>query len=516
MSSCKNTKTAMNESFENKYVAEGVSLENKGAGKELIVLAEADETLQKAEIEAIEVILAGRQAEESAIGPKIHEKVSEIEGGAKTLLNSFKEKVTNIVFGQKENEGQPKLPKEIFFPEEELERVKRMGLRGRKEALGEWKEKYAKQKETLANFQEEMIGRIRQCPDMHLDNFRFIKEEANRLGFTPEQKENILSIFNAYARKHNEVASIRREHPNDGELFEALFKSAPKGKIEVVEGPMTLYFKCFNVKDYALIYSQSFSGDKEFTEHDINVANMSQGCSIPTAPIKGLEGCIIAENRFVMNKRFQSVEGFSKVYSPARNEWIDEKIANENILATSENTRIHEEQHAIKRLFFDRLLRRNTFKELLSSKTDNEREKWLANYLRYTRQSAAEPRAKDEILAFFKDGTNPTETLKYLTESKKEGGLYDYLDDDNIEWPSRLQYMLQVENYKKLYDKTRNKIYTEEYHALIENSIHNAEFLEQNGRTKEQVIALLINEPLSKWAKVVGRLVAGKRIAKEK
>lgn len=514
----------MNENMEGSAPFAKISVESKENGKELDVLKLADEVLEKAEIETAEAVSESREVRNSAAGAKIEKELTaamqdlfDFEDRAIESFNKLKSRITDIVFGGQENNSEnSRLPKEIFVPEEGIERISKTGSRGRREALSEWKEKYAEQKETLASFQEEMIGRIRQNPDMHLDNFRFIKERTNELGLTPLQKETILSIFNSYAEKHNEVAAVRKENPDDSELFEELFKAKPKGKIEIVEGPMTLYFRCYELEDYAVIHSQSFLSGNKVSEHDIKSANMSQGCSISTAPIKGLEGCIIAENRFLMNKSFQAVEGFPKVYSSARNEWIDKEAAKEDIDAESEKTRIHEEQHAIKQLFSETLLRRNTFTELLAAKTEKDQEIWLSNYLRYVRQIIAEPRVKDEILAFFKEDSSPKDTYKNLVRSKKEGGLYDYLEVDESRMPSTFHYLLKLESFKKLYSDTRDKIFREEYHALIENSIRNTVFLKKNGYTKEQVIGLLINEPLSKWAKVIGRLVEGKRIATEK
>ena len=93
---------------------------------------------------------------------------------------------------------------------------------------------------------------------------------------------------------------------------------------------MTLYFRCKDIKDYARITSGKFSPEMNPTSHDIKYAKRTGGIAISGSLIPKLDGAIIAENSGFLGYHFKP-------------------------LIESENTRKHEEQHAIKRLFEEKV-----------------------------------------------------------------------------------------------------------------------------------------------------------------
>lgn len=286
---------------------------------------------------------------------------------------------------------------EIFDPQEELAKIKKLPGEEKREALAEYKKKLAQQKEGIAGLQDRLISVIRKNPNIPLQELEDILEkESKKLKLTDEQEYIAWEILDKYQEKHEEVREIRGDYPNDIELFKKLFDKEPKGKIKVVEGPMTLYFRCYNLEDYALIHSEAFMDNRPLNEKDLEAANLTSGVNIPTALVHGLEGVIIAENV--------------------------QKVAPES----REQTLIHEEQHAIKSLFRDVAMRANIKLGLYKFETEEEVKLFGERLFRYWRKNA-ENRAKDELLAYIKSGESFDFTFRALTKTKEEGGIYDNL-----------------------------------------------------------------------------------------
>jgi hypothetical protein len=52
-----------------------------------------------------------------------------------------------------------------------------------------------------------------------------------------------------------------------------------------------------------------------------------------------------------------------------------------------------------------------------------------------------------------------------------------------------------------------DKMLVEEYRRILSDGVEAIEKMEENGYTKEEIIALLTYEPLAKWGKVVARII---------
>jgi len=410
----------------------------------------------------------------------VFDRLKDLEEKIYLLIKQTKERITALIAPEKESE--PVItPGEIFDPEAALKRVRKFPKKEQSQELKEFKEKLAYQKEGLARIQEQLIIAIRKNPDASTGQlYEIVRDFGPRYGLTEAQKETAKSMLQTYVEKHKRVREIRGQCPDDDDLWFALFGNIPRGRIEVIEGPMTLYFRCHDIVDYGLIYSQSFLQNRQITQEDERVANMSGGVSVGTSLAKGLDGTIIAENA-----EGRPFEGYAK------------------------GTFLHEEQHAMKKLFREELTKNNALQELKASKTDEEREAAMRHYFQWLRHNE-EGRAKDEIFAFLKDGFHsPQDTLKYLTESKEEGGLYDYFANEE---EGLIQFLVPKlgEKHKPLIQKTVQQVFVTEYRKFLEDGIGAFTALREEGYSQEQTIALLIKEPLTKWEKVVRRLLKAK------
>ncbi len=152
--------------------------------------------------------------------------------------------------GSVEHQIEPKMetteppiePDEIFNPEKELSEIKIASKKERKQKLQEFKEKLAYQKEGLARTQEELTNIIRENPDIAWRELYGKTLDLLVKYGADEQKDKVRKILSNYHWRHLAIKEAREKFPDENQLFEAVFGRPPRGKIEVIEGPVTLYF----------------------------------------------------------------------------------------------------------------------------------------------------------------------------------------------------------------------------------------------------------------------------------
>ena len=194
---------------------------------------------------------------------KIEENLQQAKDTGRLLEQAYweavkKGSVKHHIEPKEETSNPPIEPDEIFDPEKELSEIKTVPKEEKKKRLQEFKEKLAYQKEGLARTQEQLINVIRDNPDINWPELYgkaldlLTKYGANM------QEDKVREILSRYHWRHLAVKEAREKFPDDDKLFEAIFGRPSRGKIEVMEGPVTLYFRCHNTNDYALISKQTF------------------------------------------------------------------------------------------------------------------------------------------------------------------------------------------------------------------------------------------------------------------
>ncbi|PIW97469.1 hypothetical protein COZ81_02360 [Candidatus Jorgensenbacteria bacterium CG_4_8_14_3_um_filter_38_10] len=491
---------------------ESISLEKKTAeSKKEINLAEfKEQTIQATENKTEELIIQGQNQidkieEKSGLslpnlvsireefGP--FNKLKEIQGQSGAFVNEIKNKLADIGRPTKnlEEKNFPFPPigeGEIFAPKIELQKIHQAPKEEQPERLREFKEKLTYQKKGLALIQEKIIQKIKENPDAPLGQlYEWVRDLGPKYGLTNEQKEISRKLLQTYVDKHAKVRSIREQYSDDKELFKALFGQEPKGDIKVVESPVTLYFRCQDPLDYTYLHSHSFQKSKDVTNEELKAAERSAGVTLGSCLVPGLERAITAENSFFVLSDYDSEQVFK-----------------------------HEEQHTIKQLFKDKLRESELLcqeRELWAKfyqaiQNNDERLATLKSYLRVRRQIISDEKAKDEILAYLKEKRmTMTKIAEYLTIPKEKGGYYDYLISDKqrfISWFAE-NYSDEFKKFKSTIEKAVEEVYGEEYQNLIRKSVMALQSLRETGYSKEAIIALLIQEPLSGWEKVVKRLI---------
>lgn len=379
---------------------------------------------------------------------------------------------------------------EIFDPEREIRDILKVPKEQRRQKLTEFKEKLTFQKVGLARAQDLLIDEIRHKPNGKTEDFyEMAIEMGTEFGMNETQKKETKEILERYEKQHNAIEKVRKEFPGDKELFRGLFHKAPKGKIEVLVGPVSLYFKCYDFEDYMTVFfheRMKGSGKKrDFTEEEKKEAMESKGINVPSSSYPDIGWAIMAENASGVGNSSQSDEESKQIFT-------------------------HEEQHTIKSFFEkEELLDPNhpsslfpIRKRFLDAETEKEKEKVLEEYFRAFRHNAEEY-AKDEILAYYKDGRLPV-VYERLSASKEEDGDYDYLAE-----PKKIDYlwMKATDEVRALSKRVRDRVLIKEYKETLASGVESIRKMEAGGYDKEEIIALLTHEPLSKWKKAVDRVL---------
>jgi len=402
-----------------------------------------------------------------------------------------------------------------FDAKKELQEVRHAPREERAQKLAEFKETLALQKEGLGETQEELIKIIREKPDTPFPQlYEAALKLGSRFGMNEEQKEIAKDVLQAYAEKHAKIQEVRDQYPDDPKLYEVFFGEKPHGKVEVVEGPMTLYFRCHDVDDYIRIHEQHFLlKNNKMDSLDKKIAETSLGLSINTSRIPGLDGVLIAENSSRLGNVDEPTFTFRKglderdmILTP---EWRQKELKMEKD-QKSQGVQDHEEQHVIRGLFKTKIVEHYTKERFENAETDTEKILAIKSFWRDQRQNAEE-RASNEIMAFFKMNNPIENTLERLTRPIEKNGCYDLCSNimkDQKEWINK--HYGKDTKANDLLNKTAENVFITEYHQLLRNGAEALQQLEDNGYSKDKAIGVLIHEPLSNWQKTVGRLLENK------
>ncbi|MBI3633135.1 MAG: hypothetical protein HY226_02480 [Candidatus Vogelbacteria bacterium] len=334
------------------------------------------------------------------------------------------------------------------------------------------------QKLAMAAMQTEMIEAIRQKPDISKDDLWSIAYKhlgTNNMPVADQAK--VLTIIEQYISLHKAVKTTRQKFSNDSDLFNYLFNQEPQGKIEVKTGPIVIYIRCSDVRDFGLAFRDDPSNDEPPSPVELLHAEKVGGKFLRNARQPELTGTLIIENNLRVIKEKDREEAFE-----------------------------HEEQHAIKNLFEDKE-RETDFmgqEDVSDKKKANE---MVENYLTIFRKNSMERLAKHEILAYMKTGQSGKQTYEDLTQQTKDGGIYDYaanyipyLKETSQSWKPIFQSALT--------DELLRKVFEDEYWKVVASGCRAFDKLTEKVKlSRQDTINLLTVEPLSKWEKLAERII---------
>ena len=203
-----------------------------------------------------------------------------------------------------------------------------------------------------------------------------------------------------YEKKHKAVKQAIQDFPDPNVLFERCFEKKPLGKVEIVPGPMTIYFRCFDENDYFTAHEY---GRKSKSMDEKAIKEHTGGTAIWYSGITSLQGCLTVEN--------VSVNG-----------------------GYSNGVRIHEEKHQFNKLFRPLEYSQSVddvFNYALeySKNPEQLRQRILYSWMLLQRKvMGIDDQARGEILAYLHEGMTLTDISQIIQNSQ----VYDYVKGFNV------------------------------------------------------------------------------------
>lgn len=369
--------------------------------------------------------------------------------------------------------------KEAFDQVKEYKKVQKIlesnqGPEVNKRAIKEYKKEVMKQKEGIAELQESLRKNIENNPELLVEKLmEKVENRAGEIRLTNKQKETFKEFLEAYAQKHKAVKSAREKYPNDKELFGACFGFEPKGKIKMEQCPMSFYFKCSNPEDFTGVLERSMGGNLSAYTRDI-ITRMAKAATVQDySLIPGLNGLLIVENSKIMESRQEADEA-----------------------------KVHEEQHVLYNLFREKSVKGDIKEKMQQAKNKQEKAEAIVDYLRiYRRESMPGYRPKDEILAYYRQGEDLKKTLKRLSATKEEGGGYDYFFKKKESILKAVEKDFGVAGEEA--EGVAKKVFRDEYKEVLARGIKSLNDLESMGKSRDEIVELLMKEDLEQWPNLV-------------
>jgi len=374
------------------------------------------------------------------------------------LFSSFPE--------NKINRKSPFAEGEIFDAQEELNNLKQFHGEEGLEKVKKFKEKLRCQRLGLARMENKVIEYLEQNNNLQEEELlSLISADIREYALNNEQIEALKNSIKEFVYKNNninEVVNTCKDEKGEilsNKLYEKIFGKAPEGKVEAIVNSYSIYFRPSTDNDYCYVASAAYKKRRSLTEKDMKYAKSGGGMKLDSYPNKKLNGLISIENAFFFNNP-----------------------------EASNNIMIHERKHVINGVlgkYFNMPDNDEVFRKYQESIREGKmkNENGENEFIILNRENLdIEKRIKDEICAYFKDGSSPKYISRLLLQ---DNTIYDYAYSYNL-------------NGSDDFDL--------EYLDLVEDGITAfAEFINK-GYKVDEVINLLLPEPLNKWPKILQRM----------
>lgn len=318
----------------------------------------------------------------------------------------------------------------------------------------------------------------------------------------PREFHQFLRTFDTYQTYRTNLEKfIKKYKDEDGvvdekRLFRDLYGHKPKGEIEIIKGPVNLHIRCWNLGDYILAYSEG----EEITPKLKREALQSEGFS---TQFKDLQ---ITVERNEKGMSFEE-EQAQIVYR-------------------------HEVQHALYDIIEKHLpevYRKDyNIRAALVAGDEESIKRVIKREMRQFSRKEFEARAKDEILAYYQEEEipDPERILQILIKLEYQKGVYDYSHYwrqkknreeltqklfGNRYFEFKLPEGFNQEDFNLYISQGIREVFIKEYRQNIKQGIEVLQRL-SNLYDKRRACALLAQEPLHLWQKVVDRLEGNKGV----
>lgn len=396
-------------------------------------------------------------------------KLRVLQSNIRGIMDAAEEKIFSL---------KDSMDKDAFRPQFELRHIRKYSPEERLDRIEKLKAEVKEHIENIASLQSRAIEVVRENPDISKEDLlKTVDGGTNGIKMSSQERSLARKIVNAYCNHHVSLKNKLEKYKSGEELYRALTKSEPEGSFEMIVGPVSVYLKCSSSKDFGVLFSTANLKEGESLSefmvlHGQYSESTTAGVSFKRTTI-GMDGMITAENSPLMDSQEESEEIF-----------------------------VHEEEHAIRNIFDNILVREKeigTCPDLNKVKVE-DRDKVFRSFLR-KRRRLVENFARDEFLAYFRIGTSTEKILDKLTNELS----YDYLGQyKHIDTP------FIKGSFEKAADKKEiiEEVYTNEYGTNLRYAAEAIDALEGAGYSTDDIIAILTYEPLERWKKTATRLTA--------
>lgn len=375
---------------------------------------------------------------------------------------------------------QPIANGEVFDSDAAMQQLREAPREQRPQLIRELKAKLAYQQRGLGQMREalrQMVDRTQRVDARELSGM--VEIYAKKYGFDGFTQDIIEGSLNNLESRYHDIQKYTEQYSTGPEFFRWMFQGdSPQGEVELHVTPFTIYLRCHDMRDYTRMYHYGDVTDR-LTEHDFDVAAQSGGCQLHRAPVLDLEGAITVENA----------------------------SDNQNDPYAAQRVLAHEEQHAINSVTTSFILPHSSERagrRMMKGMDDEALAITIRRELRHAREHGVY-RAKDEILAYIKEGRDLDEVYSTLTQKKADGGLYDYFNDDKIRMAEDYGEILPAERLA-IFKDALDDVLEREYYQIILNGLRACRTLRDHGMNSERIIGTVGHEPLERWPHIASRI----------
>jgi hypothetical protein len=383
-----------------------------------------------------------------------------------------------------------------FDPDEGVKKLLSTPREQRKEAVAEFKDKLARQREAWALCRTTIEERIEANPDISREEMiGILGQFASNYGFVGQHIRTAEQLIDGFIEHHKRVNETREKYPNDIKLINRLtgmnFTQSDRSDFKVVAGPMSLEISCsgFNTgrifeksKDPVIGFQYGGFASQSADSKPIYYLVVNNDYSVSNPEY---HATIVPHEREHQKNRLMSpkIYGRSGVRTDVR------ETLNRGVLGFLRH------QVGERVLGFERNFEDEVYQRYESAREPEEKAFLLGEYMRLKRESALN-RAKDEIIAMKAEPNYPRYNYNIFLD--KDGGSYDYLAKLR-DWDKKKDDIL--------WQETAKRVLVDEYGSIIDSAITAFDDLRRLGYTQAEVIAMLSDKRLSDWPKTVRRLM---------
>ena len=376
--------------------------------------------------------------------------------------------------------------REFLSSSDELAEIRLGPKKERKDKVIAFKSELLERKKGLAVIQKELFNAIHQNPDSSKEELFSLVQEISRdrnINLPESWNKMISGVIDKYKDNRVIIKNLREKYPDDGDLFEAVFKFKPKSRVEVNEGPFALDFKIFNKDDFISAYYWN-SLSKGLSEEQKANKDVFMGALMVKLPDPSLSGLVVIEN-FDLNGEDNARKVFLHEEQHAFNTLIE--LGNDQVYFVEIGEMVSNSQKSEREIDINiKIYLRKILKEQLDD--------WLGD------------RIMNELSAQFKGGLDSKAVFNTLKKTRDDGGSYDYFYEFREAFISSSNGIIDS-ILRKVILRNVYKVFIDEYRKLIREAVDAVrELTDGFNYSIDQALAFLMQEDIRDWKKSVGGL----------